>query len=654
MLLSEIHKLTANGSLEDLGLWNPRGAGERKGDRQPRECEIERQVVSHMFGVVKSSGACRPVINLTTINPYVKATHFKMEGLGTVRDLLRPNDWMTVVDLADAFHHVPLHPDHRRFFRFRFAGRLYQFRAMPFGYRDAPRMFTMVMKVIAEEARARGLRIVVYIDDILTLSDTKEQAIQDRSTLLELLQEFGMGINWAKSQLEPAQLRRYLGVMVDSVSMTFSLPAERLTKTLKVVNALIRRAGIDAGARVHVRTLRQAVGILMSTADCVLQCRIRLNALIECLRVAEAATPPVALITPRALSDLRWWSTHLPAMRKAVQPPLPRHVFDTDASHHGWGATCLGSDGARTEAHGFFTTEMSSNQRELTAISNGVRSLISQLKWTGCHVRVRTDNQCAMSYVNRMGGRAAPLNRITESMHTFCHERGITLTAEYLPGEENTRADTLSRLQADMSESRLDKTLFEAANRRWGPYTLDAFASMVNCQTPRYVSYRADPTCLYTDYLSRTAPTGENVWAFPPFCLIGRLLAKVARERSTISICVPHWPYQPWWPVAASMLIDYPLLLPRGTPNGVLHTPLDGAMSAITPSWAFAVLRLCGEPSKCRAFRTLALQHTSTLSEEARMAVLIERTMAASSAIESTAESLARARSICRPWISPT
>lgn len=645
LLLAEIRKLLANGSLE-------LAPSETKTSEEGIEDDL--QVISHLFGVLKASGACRPVINLKTINPFVRAQSFKMEGRKTVADLLRHGDWMTVVDLADAFHHIPLHPEHQRFFRFRFDGRVYQFRAMPFGYRDAPRIFTKVMRVVAEEARALGLRVVVYIDDILVLSDTREQAERDRNTLLNLLAKFGMGVNWEKSQLVPAQQRRYLGVLIDSLTLTLSLPPDRLAKTMKLTNALLKRANSsgDRPTVVHVHQLRQLVGTLQSTADCVLQCRLRLNALIEVLREAEASAPPSASLSPRAVRDLQWWVDHLPAMRKAVRPPLPHHVFDTDASHHGWGAVYCDTNGKRTECQGFFTSEMTSNTRELTGIANGVMTLIAQLKWRNCHARVRTDNQCAMSYVNRMGGRAPHLCRITEEMHAACMKRGVLLTAEYLPGVDNQAADTLSRIRADMSESMLHPSLFQKASTRWGPFTLDAFASMNNCQVPRYVSYRADPRCLYTDFLSRTMPPSENTWAHPPFALVGRLLAKLSSERCEMTILLPHWPSQPWWPLVAAMLIDLPLLLPPFMREGVLHTPEDGAMRSSNPSWSFLVTKLSGVPSRCAAWRAKLSTSISAPSAEASEEALIARTIRASMPIERSAELSAKARSISRPLIS--
>src|SRR5690606_2819336 len=100
------------------------------GDANPSPTE-KNSVVSLIFPVKKKEGRIRTVINLKTINPYVQPITFTMEGIRTVKELLQPRDFMVKIDLADAFHHIPLHREHQRFFRFVWDGRLLQWRVLP-------------------------------------------------------------------------------------------------------------------------------------------------------------------------------------------------------------------------------------------------------------------------------------------------------------------------------------------------------------------------------------------------------------------------------------------------------------------------------------------------------------------------------------------
>ena len=67
---------------------------------------------STLFLVVKKGGQIRPVINLKKLNEWVEPQNFKMEGMRTLRELLRVNDWMVKVDLKDTYFTTPIHIDH--------------------------------------------------------------------------------------------------------------------------------------------------------------------------------------------------------------------------------------------------------------------------------------------------------------------------------------------------------------------------------------------------------------------------------------------------------------------------------------------------------------------------------------------------------------
>ena len=97
----------------------------------------------------------RPVINLKKLNEWVEPQHFKIEGMGTLRELLRVNDWMVKVDLKDAYFTIPILTDHQPYLRFIVGQEHYQFTCLPFGLSCAPWVFTQVMKPVVIFIRAR-------------------------------------------------------------------------------------------------------------------------------------------------------------------------------------------------------------------------------------------------------------------------------------------------------------------------------------------------------------------------------------------------------------------------------------------------------------------------------------------------------------------
>lgn len=63
------------------------------------------------------------------------------------------------------------------------------------------------------------------------------------------------------------------------------------------------------------------------------------------------------------------------------------------------------------------------------------------------------NNPTAVAYVNNLGGTvSAKATQFAREQWKWCLERDILLTAQYLPGKENVRADTEPRVMRDRSD----------------------------------------------------------------------------------------------------------------------------------------------------------------------------------------------------------
>ena len=122
---------------------------------------------SRLFVVMKASGSWRPVIDLSLLNLKVQKTSFKKETLQSVLLPVRPGDWMVSLDSNNAYLHVPMHPESRRFLRFVACGKVYQFKVLCFGLSTALQVFTRVMAPVSAFLQHSGIRLCRYLDDWL-------------------------------------------------------------------------------------------------------------------------------------------------------------------------------------------------------------------------------------------------------------------------------------------------------------------------------------------------------------------------------------------------------------------------------------------------------------------------------------------------------
>ena len=106
------------------------------------------QFLSNLFIVPKKNGSFRPVINLKGLNKFVRYEHFKQETFNYVLELLQPYDFLTSIDLKDAYFSIPIHPDYRKYLRFSWNNNILEFACLAFGLASAPRIFTKILKPV--------------------------------------------------------------------------------------------------------------------------------------------------------------------------------------------------------------------------------------------------------------------------------------------------------------------------------------------------------------------------------------------------------------------------------------------------------------------------------------------------------------------------
>ena len=86
--------------------------------------------------------------------------------------MMKKDCWFASVDLKDAFYSVPIHPKHKKYLKFLWKGKIYQYTSMPNGYADAMRIFTKLLKPGFYELRRQGHLSVYFVDDSILQGDT--------------------------------------------------------------------------------------------------------------------------------------------------------------------------------------------------------------------------------------------------------------------------------------------------------------------------------------------------------------------------------------------------------------------------------------------------------------------------------------------------
>ena len=149
--------------------------------------------------------------------------------------LIGKNSFIAALDLEDAYYMIPISDWDKKYLRFIFAGDTFEFVCLPFGLSTESYVFTKVMKPIVAHLRNLGYASVIYRDDLLLISISYEECLNNRLETCSLLRKLEFIINEKKSQIVPSKKCRVLGLIFNSKSMTVELPDDKKSKTLRLI-----------------------------------------------------------------------------------------------------------------------------------------------------------------------------------------------------------------------------------------------------------------------------------------------------------------------------------------------------------------------------------------------------------------------------------
>lgn len=155
-------------------------------------CEpIEGQFISDIFLVPKTDGSNRLILNLKKLNEFITTNHFKLEDRKTAINLINERCFMATIDLKDAYYAVSIIESDRRFLRFQFDQKFYEFTCLPFGLATAPYVFTKLLKPVVSKLRSQGYLSVIYLDDLLLIGPSFAECKENVDASLSMLRQVG-------------------------------------------------------------------------------------------------------------------------------------------------------------------------------------------------------------------------------------------------------------------------------------------------------------------------------------------------------------------------------------------------------------------------------------------------------------------------------
>ena len=259
------------------------------------------------------------------------------------------------------------------------------------------------------------------------------------------------------------------------------------------------------------------------------------------------------------------------------------------------------------------STRVHFNLLEMEALFVGLQAFREDV--LGHHVTAMCDDSTVVAYVNKQRDTVSrALFLLTSRLPRWTESFDIHLDVKYLPGQSNVLADLVSRCEQVIgTQWSLHPQVARSLLRVWGNPLIDLFATSLNAKLPLYYSLVLDPRAVFEDAF-RHSWDDLDLYAFPPFALIGRVIALIQESsRVAMTLVAPLRPEKEWFTDLLLLLTQPPLALPWW--NSLLRQPHcnlfhQGVHSLNLHSW-----RLSSITFESRAFREWLLESCQGVSD---------------------------------------
>ena len=336
------------------------------------------------------------------------------------------------VDISRAFRHIKLDPSDYDLLGLRHDA-YYVDTCLRFGYRNGSALFQRISDAVRHMMRQRQFDVINYIDDILGI-DVPSKINASFDALCQLLDDLGFQISQKKLHPPTTQLN-CLGIVVDTVEFTVSIPTEKLQDILDTCCSWRERTHCNK------KQLQSLLGSLLYISKCVRTSRFFLNRLLDVLRAMEDKKQ--TLITVDAKRDINWFIKFLPTYNGVTffdYRPV-NHSIELDASLQGLGARWGNQVYAMSLPLGYLDLQIA--HLEMLNILAALR--VWQDRWKDKKVAIACDNWAVVQVLNIGRTRDLTLAAIARNIQYQAAVSNIHLKVTHIPGKKNVIADLLSR-----------------------------------------------------------------------------------------------------------------------------------------------------------------------------------------------------------------
>jgi hypothetical protein len=339
----------------------------------------------------------------------------------------------------------------RHFLCFAREGKYYSYRAMPFGAKHAPRLFTEALGYAIRYIRTHwDIRIIAYKDDLLLLHQDKEHLALCTLQIAAYLSSLGWTISIKKCEFTPTQEIDFLGWHWSSPSLTLQMTRSMRHAILCLIHQWLNH--VRNRDSVSSKAYAGLIGSLNFLRAQFPRASLYLRSLHSDLArmVASVGWIGSSTLTYAVRSELLfWWRNAEENKAYCFAQRVSQAQLTTDACEGGWaGHLGIGSLLLHTSGHYYPSDGLtSSNQCETAGVLRSLKYFATTLQQYQIHaLTILCDNTVTVINLQRQGA-GRPLLHLTRAIFRLLYSLDIRLFVSHIPGKGNDFVDALSRME---------------------------------------------------------------------------------------------------------------------------------------------------------------------------------------------------------------
>lgn len=349
------------------------------------------------------------------------------------------------VDIQNTFRIMPIHPLDRHLFGFTWRHQFYYDNCLPMGCSLSCALFERFSSTLQQALQTfysfSGVSHI--LDDFIFVGPQGSSQCQlQLQIFLELAHYVGIPIKHTKT-INPTHIAPIHGIQINTVSMEASLPLDKLTACREKLTKFSRSRSV------RLREWQSLIGTLSFAAKVVRPGRPYIRRFINAIRGCTKPHHHIKLASAIRRDCAMWLNflsqfNGISIIRACTQVTSLQIHLRTDAS--GWGYSAIYGDQWFQGHWPPAWQHIHINTKEFFPILLAAHTW-GHL-WSGHDIKFLCDSQTVVHVINKASTRDRNMLNILRALTLLSLEFDFLITAQHLPGIQNSAADYLSRSQA--------------------------------------------------------------------------------------------------------------------------------------------------------------------------------------------------------------